>query len=249
MRVIALVDLDDTLFQTIRKCPPDVPVDLLSPLGFAKDGSALSYATPHQFEFVNWLVETTHFVPVTARGLDALQRVRIPFGEAVCAHGGVILKPDGTPDAGWAAHIAEQVAIYTPMLTSLALAVRTSASVLGVQVSVRILDDDGVGLYVLVKQPDSDVDRLNAVVDAMIDQLPRGWTDHRNGNNVALMPPFLGKEHAVAHILPGLRARFPLALVIGIGDSLTDAPFMRLCDFAVTPTQSQLASAFFGAIH
>ncbi|MFM9853653.1 MAG: hypothetical protein ACKVOJ_12740 [Sphingomonadaceae bacterium] len=248
MRVIALVDLDDTLFQTIRKCPPDVPADLLSPLGFAKDGSPLSYATPHQFEFVNWLVETTHFVPVTARGLDALRRVRIPFGEAVCAHGGVILRPDGTPDLVWAAHIAQQVAVYTPTLNALALAVRASASQLGVQVSVRVLDEDGVGLYVLVKQPDSDVALLNKAVDAMVDQLPSGWTDHRNGNNIALMPPFLGKAHAVAHILPDLRARFPLALVIGIGDSLTDAPFMQLCDFAVTPTQSQLATAFFGAV-
>jgi hypothetical protein len=38
-RAIALVDLDDTLFQTRRKCPADVAEDRLTPLGFARDGS------------------------------------------------------------------------------------------------------------------------------------------------------------------------------------------------------------------
>ena len=68
---------------------------------------------------------------------------------------------------------------------------------------------------------------------------------HRNGNNAAFLPPFLGKEHAVAYLLPELRRRHPDAPVIGIGDSLTDAPFMQLCDFAMMPAGSQLAAAAF----
>ena len=74
--------------------------------------------------------------------------------------------------------------------------------------------------------------------------MPANWTLHRNGNNVAFMPPFLGKDRAVASFLPALRDRFPTAPVIGIGDSLTDAPYMALCDFAMTPAGSQLARAF-----
>lgn len=100
-------------------------------------------------------------------------------------------------------------------------------------------------LYALAKHADADHDALFAVVDAAVPALPPGWTDHRNGNNVALMPPYLGKRHAVAHILPGLRNRFPDAPVIGIGDSRTDAPFMGLCDFAMMPTRSQLAGSMF----
>ena len=38
-RPLIFVDLDDTLFQTLRKCPPDVPAERLTPLGFARDGS------------------------------------------------------------------------------------------------------------------------------------------------------------------------------------------------------------------
>lgn len=244
MRSIAFVDLDDTLFQTIRKCPPDVHPDRLTPLGFAADGSPLSYATPRQMAFISWLTETTLFVPVTARGLDALRRVRIPFTAAVCAHGGIILGDDGMPDPVWAAHVEAQATSHAPMLATLAGAVSDSAAVRGTPLSVRVLSEGAVGLYVLVKHPGAVEAELNAAVDAMLDRVPTGWTVHRNGNNVAIMPPYLGKAHAVAHILPPLRARYPDLPTIGIGDSLTDAPFMRLCDFAMTPTGSQLASAF-----
>jgi hypothetical protein len=101
---------------------------------------------------------------------------------------------------------------------------------------------------VLAKHQDGDANALNRVVDAVVGALPAGWTDHRNDNNIALLPPWLGKQNAVAHVLPRLRARFPDARLIGIGDSLTDAPFMRICDFAMLPTHSQLARATLDAL-
>ena len=244
MRAIAFVDLDDTLFQTIRKCPADVEHAALTPLGYLKDGSPLSYATPRQMSLIAWLTETTQFVPVTARGLDALRRVRIPFVAAVCAHGGVVLGDDGAADPAWAAHVAAQALTHAPMLAALAEAVTREAAALGLTLAVRVLSEGPVGLYVLVKHPAANDAQLNAAVDAMVGEVPPGWTVHRNGNNIAIMPPYLGKAHAVAHILPGLRRRFPDAATLGIGDSLTDAPFMALCDFAMTPAGSQIAERF-----
>jgi len=235
---VTLVDLDDTLFQTVRKCPPDVAVEALTPLGFDKDGAPLSYATPRQMRFLAWLAETTHMVPVTARSLDALRRVRIPFAAAVCAHGGVILDDRGAPDPIWAAWVAGEAAAHADELDGLAAAITAQGDP---AIRVRVLAEDGVPLYVLAKHADADADALYRLVDAAVPVLPPGWTGHRNGNNVALMPPYLGKARAVAHLLPGLRARFPDAPVIGVGDSLTDAPFMALCDFAMLPTGSQLA--------
>jgi len=245
IRAIALVDLDDTLFQTLRKCPPDVPVEQLTPLGFAKDGSPLSYATPRQMQFLGWLADTTHLVPVTARSLDALRRARIPFRAAVCAHGGVVLDEDGQVDAGWATQIANSAARHAEELATLAEAISAEAQGQGVPVNARVLTEGDLPLYTLAKHADADADALFAVVDAAVPSLPPGWTDHRNGNNVALMPPYLGKAHAVAHILPALRARFPDAPVIGVGDSHTDAPFMGLCDYAMLPPRSQLADGMF----
>ncbi|MFK3889763.1 hypothetical protein [Sphingomonas sp. NPDC079357] len=244
---ITLVDLDDTLFQTLRKCPRDQPLARLTALGFAKDGSPLSYATPRQMAFLGWLAETTHLVPVTARSLDALRRVRIPFAAAICAHGGVILDERGEIDAGWQATIVARAAEHSEALAGLVAAIAAEAVVRGAAINARVLTEGNAPLYALAKHADADAETLFAVVDAAIGSLPAGWTDHRNGNNVALMPPYLGKAHAVARILPALRARFPNAPVIGVGDSRTDAPYMTLCDFAMMPTRSQLAAGLFDA--
>ncbi|HEX8442017.1 MAG TPA: hypothetical protein VF631_00050 [Allosphingosinicella sp.] len=244
---IALVDLDDTLFQTRRKCPPDLADEQLTPLGFARDGSPLSFATPRQLTFLRWLSETTHLVPVTARSLDALRRVHVPHAAAICAHGGVILDQAGAIDQGWHAHMAEQAAPHAAALSEMAEAIAEEGRRRGEPVSVRVLSEDGVPLYLLAKHPDADVQALDKVVDAALAKLPSGWTEHRNGNNVAVLPPHLGKHRAVRHILPSLRERFPKAPVIGIGDSRTDAAFMRLCDFAMLPTASQLSERLLDA--
>ncbi|MBP2513793.1 hypothetical protein [Sphingomonas sp. PvP018] len=241
IRAIALVDLDDTLFQTLRKCPGDVPVERLTPLGFAKDGSPLSYATPRQMGLLEWLSETTHLVPVTARSLDALRRARIPFTAAVCAHGGVVLDEDGGIDREWQSLMQNEARHHSGLLAGMRDAIHAEATTRAVPINVRVLGEGDLPLYTIAKHADADASALFSVVDAAVPTLPPGWTDHRNGNNVALMPPHLGKRHAVAHILPALRARFPDAPVIGIGDSRTDAPFMGLCDFAMMPTGSQLA--------
>ncbi len=124
-------------------------------------------------------------------------------------------------------------------------ALRTAA---GVQpINARVLEEDGIPLYLLAKHDHADAEALHKVVAASIPVMPAGWTLHLNGNNAALLPPHLGKQHAVAYLLPHLRARYPDAPVIGIGDSHTDAPFMQLCDFAMLPTQSQLAERLFDA--
>jgi hypothetical protein len=240
MRAIALVDLDDTLFQTLRKCPPEVPSEALVALGFARDGSPLSYATPRQRNFVAWLSETAWLVPVTARSRDALERVRIEMTSAICAHGGMILGRDGRPEPEWVDHIARAAAPHSALLERLAeRALRAEP-----ELSVRILaETDGPGLYLLLKHPDWDEGSLGRAVDTLRPHVPPDWTIHRNGNNAALLPPYLGKRHAVAWLLPRLRALHPDSPVIGIGDSLTDAPFMALCDFAMMPKGSQLAAA------
>lgn len=243
MRAIALVDLDDTLFQTLRKCPPDVPRERLVPLGFARDGEPLSYATPRQMGLIGWLAETAWLIPVTARSRDALLRARIPFTAAICAHGGVIVGEDGEIDSGWHRHAAAQSAALQPDLQRLTTRVADEARGRGVALRVRVLSEGELGLYVLAKHEETDEAALHATVDAMLDDVPAGWTVHRNGNNVALMPPWLGKQHAVAALLPRLRARHPDAPILGIGDSLTDAPYMALCDYAVMPNGSQLAQA------
>lgn len=243
-RAVVLVDLDDTLFQTLRKRPADVPEDRLTPMAAARDGSPLGFATPRQRAFLSWISHKSVLIPVTARSLDALRRVHIPFTEAVCAHGGVLLGPDGLPDPDWSREIARAAAEAAPTLDRLRSDAEQRSAESGAALQVRVQAEDGVGLYLLLKHPEADEAALSRVTEALA--VPDGWTLHRNGNNAAYLPPFLGKRNAVARLLPDLRARHPHSPVIGVGDSLTDAPFMALCDYAMTPCGSQLGGRLLG---
>lgn len=241
-RIVALVDLDDTLFQTRRKCPDGIAEPRLTPVGFARDGSALSFATPVQSNLLSWLNKTAELIPVTARSRDALERARVPHRTAICAHGGLILE-DGMPDAAWSDRMRAAARASHDRLRTLEASLRMAGNAL----AVRVLEEDGTPLYLLVKHDEGDAEALHRCVGAVCADLPSGWTLHLNDNNAAVLPPHLGKQHAVAHLLPQLRKRHPDAAVIGIGDSRTDAPFMALCDFAMLPVRSQLAERLFDA--
>jgi hypothetical protein len=165
------------------------------------------------------------------------------YSQAICAHGGMILSDGRTVDPDWDTKIRAQAALQAATISRLALALSDAAKDAGFPVHARIQMEGDIGLYPLARHEHADEAELNHIANAVCGQLPDGWTDHRNSNVVAFLPPFLGKQHAVAQILPGLRTRFPDATVIGIGDSISDAPFMDLCDFAMIPAASQLAKA------
>jgi hypothetical protein len=71
------------------------------------------------------------------------------------------------------------------------------------------------------------------------------WFLHRNGNNLSLVPQFLGKECAVRYVVEKHLGDEPI-WTIGIGDSVTDAGFLREYDFAITPGESQIQMALLG---
>lgn len=251
---IALVDLDDTLFQTARKCPPDVPNNRLTAYGWTAECEAISFATPAQIALIEWLQATTRVVVVTARSADALARTRMDYDLAVVAHGGGLV--DHHPNATMSERplAADWRAVMSKLVDGAALRtlldeVNDESRRLGIRVRSRIVSEEGLPLYIVVKHhlPDGDDKELHAACAGSLSRLPPGWTSHVNGNNVAFLPPGLGKAHAVEWLLPKLRSQHPDLPVIGIGDSFSDASFMQLCDFAMTPTRSQLASRLFSA--
>ena len=80
------------------------------------------------------------------------------------------------------------------------------------------------------------------------DELTRLWCRdgayiHHNGRDMALLPPFAAKEKAVAFLMDKIRVSEPHPLFLGLGDSFSDLPFMKLCDYLITPTGSQIAGS------
>lgn len=243
---IALVDLDDTLFQTRRKCPPDVPEADLVPMAFDREGQPSSFATPRQLAWIEWLRRGTLLVPVTGRSLDALGRVDLQFDYGVAAHGGVVLREGARPCAEWQARMAAGAEAERGGLEHIAARFAAAAAHAGEDVRVRILTELGTPVYVVAKHNDQAREGpLQALAQEVADAVPPGWTRHVNGNNVAYLPPHLGKRQAVEHLLGELRTLHPGLPVIGLGDSVTDAPFLALCDFAMIPGHSQLAGHAF----
>jgi len=234
---VAFCDLDDSLFQTRPKCPED-EVEGLRLMSRLDDGSPSGYATVRQQAFLAWL-RAGQIVPVTARGRSVLARVDIEQAPAICANGGCIIDADGAIDRAWHDRLVDEGRQATPVGEVHA----EFTGGLSADYRHWIVSEDGLDLYVVIKSNSGDAAALAALGARLGAALPPGWRMHANSNNLALLPGWLNKRHAVAYLIDRVRAENPGVPLIGVGDSLSDAGFMDLCDFAVTPTNSQLWSA------
>ncbi|HMU87433.1 MAG TPA: hypothetical protein PKC11_07370, partial [Agitococcus sp.] len=66
IKPLFLMDLDDTLLQTARKMPADMPRQVAA---LDKHGQPLSFTNPKQQAFIEWLLLCADVVPVTARSV------------------------------------------------------------------------------------------------------------------------------------------------------------------------------------
>ncbi len=237
MITIVLTDLDGVHIQPPRECPPGVELTVGA---VNKNGEPSSYSTPKQLAFLNFLLTAGMVVPVTARETASFKRVKLPFhGYAICSFGGVILTGEGTPEPRWHEHISREAGLEKGNLASLKGLVEEASIRLSIDVRATIVKDAGNDLYLNCKHNHGDVEQLSQIASLLKAALPNGWTMHFNGNNLAAMPPFLGKDKAVVFFLKELAP--PYISVVGLGDSLSDLCFMELCDYVVCPGRSQIA--------
>jgi hypothetical protein len=244
---LALVDLDDTLFQTEAKCPEAERPHLVRCAVAGNDRH--SYATRPQATLFAWLAATTELVPVTARGSDAFSRVALPFRHgAVLANGAVVLMPDGTVDPEWRETVRAGLLDALPTMQSLLSVGRDRALHAGLDLRSWLVTEDGTAAYVVFKD-NADVSGSGLADLAAMMPAPLGWTLHRNGNNMAYIPPCISKRLACERLVGRARAADPARPVLGFGDSLSDLAFMGLCDVLATPGRGQIADALLGLSH
>jgi len=242
---LILTDLDDTLFQTLRKVGSGVGHDTLTPASWLGDGSVSGYMTPLQSMFHGWLAQG-ELVPVTARNRLVMERTFLKgCGRAICSHGGLILDKEGKADRGWTEHLSSLDAASSMSVADAYAQLRSVLDEHGDLFRHWMVTEEGLDLYVTVKQNrevgGDPVEMLHRVCGQAAALLPPEWKLHRNGNNAAFMPAWLGKRQAVEHMLAEIRDGAPMRPVIGFGDSTSDLPFMSLCDYMMTPSRSQVA--------
>lgn len=244
MKPIALVDLDDTLFQTKRKIPHLAEGDLI--LASVAATGQHSYMTKTQAAFVNWLVASTEAIPVTARSSEALSRVNIPFNSyAIVSNGAVILNRDGKPDGDWHDVVSTGLTPLKEYFDDLLAAGSAKAEALGVSIRCWPVMEGDLATYVVFKENDGNGSRLQEIAP-IVEQ--DGWVRHHNGNNLALIPPVISKKLATEFLISRLRASDPHRPVMGYGDSVSDFSFMSLCDWWGAPGKSQMTELVVSAL-
>jgi len=232
--VLILTDLDDTLFQTARKCPRDDGA--LVAMSTLADGSDSGFASQRQQRLLAWLA-AGEVVPVTARSRELLARVKLRQAPAICSNGGCIVGADGQLDQDWHARLV----VAAAGVDAVSEIYRLIADRLDGQAFRHwTVVEAGLALYIVVKSNHDDGVALEPVQPRVAALLPADWRIHRNGNNLAILPPWLNKRHAAHYLIERARATDPHRLVVGLGDSYSDVGFMDLCDYAMTPTTSQV---------
>jgi hypothetical protein len=243
MPVVVFTDLDDTLFQTAEKASAragDSPVQVAA---LDRAGVPLSFHAPDQVALLG-LLEGARLIPVTGRNGPALDRVISPrfASYRITGHGAMIYGADGAPLPLWHADVQAHAARLAPLFASLldTLGAQLAPSAPGLR--WRVIEDAEVPVYITVKADTDaslpDAARLQSVLDAH--GHTEGWRVHCNGRNAALLPPYACKAAAVRYVMTLLRAQTPHILFVGIGDSVSDTPYLKLCHFALTPRDSQI---------
>jgi hydroxymethylpyrimidine pyrophosphatase-like HAD family hydrolase len=238
-RPLVFVDLDDTLFQTLRKCP-EGETPHLTRATTARNANH-SFMTRPQKAFVEWLLGNADVIPVTARGSEAFKSVHLPFRHgAVLANGGLLLTPEGTPDAEWRAVMARDLAATAAGLDQLLGSGRAAAHALGLDVRSWLVVEDDLPIYAVFKDNADQSGARLADLAAALQPRP-DWIVHRNDNNLAFIPKIVSKARAVAHLIAKARCDAPGRPILGFGDSDTDFAFLSLCDLWGAPPRSQIA--------
>lgn len=250
MKKFLFVDLDDTLFQTPKKCVGEAD---LQAAAYLKNGEACSFTTARQRAFFEFAQSGMTLIPATARNGDAFRRVDLPFTSySVLDYGGIVLQPGGALDAGWLALMQEDMQTALPGLRDAMRIIDDFQAKAGLPSRARLIEDYGTPFYIVVKDHEARGERLaeieQQVLQDWIAAEGKDYFIHRNGNNLAVLPKTLNKARAVAYLRAELEAEHGPILSFGMGDSRSDARFMAECDYAIIPNGTQLAALTVAAL-
>ncbi len=243
---IYLTDLDDTLFRSLAKHSEQAGLTRVTTATNGHHG----HMDAAQRRVFAALRSTGHVIPVTARSSDAFARVHLNFGtgRAVLANGAVVRDETGRPDPDWSDHTCRIGHRFEPLFEEMSAIVRTE---FGEAARSWVVMEEGAPVYFCVKMNTAEDlavrDGITAARDLLTGRLDlSGMWAHANGNNLSFTPIGISKRDACLHLIGRLRDRGDAPL-IGLGDSLTDLPFMGLCDFMMMPSRSQIATRIFWA--
>lgn len=243
MKSFLFLDLDGTIFQSQKKCGGSQD---LAAAAFLNDGSAHSFTTPKQRRLLEIVRRDLTIIPTTARNYESFRRVSIEFsGFSILNHGGVIFSPQGINNS-WHTKMVTELESAIQLLHGLRKSIEDYASRYATGIYARIISDFGQEFYLLIKDKEQSSSSLLDieinVISAWLAAHESNFYVHVNDNNLAILPRKLNKRVAVEYLIADLIDQHGEILSFGMGDSYTDAGFLSICDFALVPSGSQLAT-------
>jgi len=230
--ILIFIDLDDTIFQTIRKNP-----NAKIPATESPNHLTVSYMSQEQNLFLGLLNanETALIIPVTARDYDQYKRTFISREDKIAYasifFGAEILHKHES-DVLWKSHVKSK-------LMSLSLKVADLKPVIERRLNAELYNIYNVNdYYLVIKHKDkSNYCEYNKSCFNMLKELiPYDYSYFINDNNITIVPKCIDKKNAVEYLIDKIKPK----LTIGIGDSMSDWNFMDLCDFKIIPKNSQI---------
>ncbi|MFT7490488.1 MAG: hydroxymethylpyrimidine pyrophosphatase-like HAD family hydrolase [Pseudohongiellaceae bacterium] len=236
MTVIAFSDLDDTLFLSKRKCH-----DLSGhkKAAILPDGEIGAYSTPQQQALIS-LFNSSCIIPVTGRRTDSLSRVLIKFKSyKIASHGSIVLDLKNELHPLWRILLEEEEPLWRDRMYRFKFELEQYCEIYNLKLRVRVISDKGFTCYVCVKGEMLQLQKLKAIISELNTD---GFVVHLNDRNLALLPPYASKRRAVTFLKNILESEAKGHLTfVGLGDSLSDSAFMSICDFQMSPSNSQIS--------
>jgi len=250
MEKFLFLDLDDTVFQTRRKC---ISIEQATPAAYAVSGEPSSYCLPKQKIVLALLHEQWRIIPTTARTQAAYARVDlgIPCHDGVILnHGATILCANGQEDSQWRARLEPQLSVLQPLFSELKQAIEQYAKQQHIDVLVRIIHEAGLDFYLEVRHHQAVSIELETILKHCVQPLLNemsAFKAYLNSNSLTILPCSINKSHAVSYRIAELSLQYGEILTMGMGDSLSDAPFIAQCDYAMIPQGVQLHQQLVGS--
>ena len=239
-RVVVLTDLDDSLFQTLRKIPKDTD---FKPVAFDKNKEPLSYMSHPQSLLWDMLLNySSDIIPITGRNLDALNRVQLPFGTyRSVSHGSIVLNKDNKLcEDYWFDYLnidSDQLKQICQKNHKLNEYISFLIEKNKLNLRTKLITEYGFSQYVSIKGDKEDLEFISKNICNTT--LLKKFRFHLNDKNMAYIPSIFCKKKAAIYILNKLNVDSN-DLVLTIGDSISDLNMMCTGFYAILPTKSQI---------
>jgi len=238
MRVLVATDLDRTLVYS--RSALALTRDVLPPLTCVerRGDERVSFMTAAAARLTAALADRAVLTPVTTRLPDQLSRVRLPGPPsrfAVAANGGVLLV-GGSPDRGWQARVAAEVA-QSAKLSDIVRYVRQHCSPAW---TLQIREAGGLFCYAVLGEAGAPA---GFVAEATHWAADHGWTVSAQGRKLYWTPRGLTKTAAVREVANRVDAE----LVLAAGDSLLDRDLLCYADRGIHPAHGELFTSGWSA--